>query len=267
MTTRKKAEPEAPLYPVHSVANALALLRMLRDRPNLRVVEVSRDLHISPSTAHRLLSMFVLEGFLRQEGRRAVYTIGPVLVDIATSIFGQLTIESAIRPHLMDLVGKINETAHVCVLSGGNVTFLDCVESSHGIRAVSRVGRSIPAYATASGKALLAELSVRDIENLFPHEDLKRLTRKTLQTRSSLLAELRRIRERGYATNAEESELDFAAFACVVRDAAGLARASIVIAGPTSRLKRYEAGSVAGALKSACAAASAGLSQGAPTVP
>jgi len=145
------------------------------------------------------------------------------------------------------------------VLVGTHVSFLDCVESSQALRAVSRVGRTIPAYATASGKALLAELTEREIDALFPHEDLKRLTRKTLGTRSDLLSELRRIRERGYAKNAEESELDFAAYASVVRDAAGLARASIVVAGPASRLKRYDAGRVPAALKSACAAASAAL--------
>jgi DNA-binding IclR family transcriptional regulator len=106
---------------------------------------------------------------------------------------------------------------------------------------------------------LLAELSVAEIERIFPHEDLDRLTRKTIASRTSLLNELRRIRERGYAINGEESELDFAACAAVVRDRAGFARASIVMAGPASRFRRYEAGRIAAAVKAACSKASAAL--------
>lgn len=85
------------------------------------------------------------------------------------------------------------------------------------------------------------------------------MTHKTLASRASLLNELRRIRERGYAMNAEESELHFAACASVVRDRAGFPRAAIVLAGPASRFRRYEAGRIAAAVKAACANASAAL--------
>jgi DNA-binding IclR family transcriptional regulator len=106
---------------------------------------------------------------------------------------------------------------------------------------------------------LLAELSAVEIERIFPNEDLDKLTRKTIATRTSLLNELRRIRDRGYALNGEESELDFAACAAVVRDRLGNARASIVMAGPASRFRRYEAGRIVAAVKAACHKASAAL--------
>jgi DNA-binding IclR family transcriptional regulator len=70
---------------------------------------------------------------------------------------------------------------------------------------------------------------------------------------------LRRIRDRGYATNAEESELHFAACASVVRDRAGSSRAAIVLAGPASRFKRYEVGRIVAAVRAACTNASAAL--------
>jgi DNA-binding IclR family transcriptional regulator len=249
----------ASSYPIGSVGKALALLGLLQDHQRLRVMEVSRELGIAPSTAHRLLAMFEQSGLLHQEERNSVYTIGPELVKIATSITGHLDIETVALPHMIELVRELNETAHVCVLRGGSAVFLECVESSHSLRAVSRKGRAIPAYATAGGKALLSELSPLELERIFPSEDLPRLTRKTLTTRTALRNELRRIRERGYSVNGEESELDFAACAAVVRDRAGVARASIVVAGPASRFKRYESGRVAAAVRAACAAASAAL--------
>jgi DNA-binding IclR family transcriptional regulator len=256
---QKLAPGQAASYPIGSVGKALALLRLLQDHHTLRVTEVSRELGIAPSTAHRLLAMFEQFGFLHQEERNSAYTIGPALVEIATSIAGHLDIETAVRPHLIDLVHEVNETALLCILRGDRSLYLDAVESTHGLRAVSQNGRSIAAYATAGGKALLAELSAPELRRIFPHEDLKRMTHKTLATRTSLQNELRRIRDRGYAMNAEESELHFAACASVVRDRVGFARAAIVLAGPASRLRRYEPGRIAAAVRAACANASAAL--------
>lgn len=255
----QKTRENETVYPINSVGKALALLQLIPTHDRLRVTDVSRELGIAPSTAHRLLTMFERAGLLVQRDRHSVYTIGPELVGLATLISGHLDIETLARPHLVDLVRELNETVHVCVLRGSHVLFVDCVESTHTLRAVSRKGRSIPAYATAGGKALLAELSPADLDRVFPDEALPQLTRKTLGSRAALNRELRRVIERGYATNAEESELDFAACAAVVRDVSGRARASIVVAGPASRFKRYEPGKVAATLRAACARVSAEL--------
>jgi IclR family acetate operon transcriptional repressor len=245
---------------VGAVEKALALLVILKRKGRVRVVDVSRELDVAPSTAHRLLTTFERRGFVKQETDNAMYAIGPELIDLSTSIAHQLELATLIRPYLERLVGEIDETAHLCVLRGAMAYFLDCVECSHSIRAVSRRGRSIHAYATASGKALLAELSARDLGRILPQEDLPKITRKTIATRTALQVELRRTRERGYATNLSESELDFAAFAAVIRDRAGVARAAIVIAGPAARLKRIVDGRVVAALRATCADASAALS-------
>jgi DNA-binding IclR family transcriptional regulator len=242
-----------------SVGKALALLRMLQDHKTLRVMDVSRGLGIAPSTAHRLLTMFAESGFLRQETRNSAYSIGPALVEFATVIAGQVDIEMLVRPYVSELARELNETALLCVLRGDRVVYLDAVESTHALRAVSQTGRSIPAHATAGGKALLAQVAVPDLCRIYPNESLGRLTPKTVDSRTALLAQLARIRERGYALNAEESELHFAACGAVVRDRTGMPKAAIVVAGPAARLRRYEPGRVAAAVRSACANASAVL--------
>lgn len=252
--------PSSPAaYPIRSVEKALALLRLLQKHERLRVTEVSRELGVAHSTAHRLLVMFESAGLLHQAERNAPYTIGSALVELATTIAAQLDIETVVRPHLARLVRELDETVHVCILRDDKVIFLDCVESSQHLRAVSRKGQAIAAHASSGGKALLAELSIPEVERIFPTEDLARLTRKTITSRASLINELRRTRDRGYAKNAEESELAFASCASVIRDRTGYARASIVMAGPSSRIRHYEAGRVEAAVRAACAYASAAL--------
>jgi DNA-binding IclR family transcriptional regulator len=261
-----RSDPSAPdgehgaLYPIGSVGKALGLLGLLKDRKALRVTEVGRALGVAPSTAHRLLAMFEQCGFLQQGERNSAYTIGPALVEIATSIAGHLDIETALRPHINALVRELNETALLCIVRGNRTVYLDAVESTHALRAVSQTGRSIPAHTTAGGKALLAEYSAAEVCRIYPTEDLGRSTPKSIASRSALLLDLRRIRERGFATDNEESELHFAACAAVVRDRAGIARAAIVVAGPASRVGRFEPGRVAAAVRAACANATAALS-------
>jgi DNA-binding IclR family transcriptional regulator len=235
------------------------LLTILQSRRHIRVIDVSRELGVAPSTAHRLLAVFERFRFVEQASSHGRYAIGPALVEIASSVSRHRDIELILRPHVSALATELNETAHSCVLRGDKVLFLESIECSHAVRAVSRTGRALPAYATASGKALLAELPDAELLQLFPHEELARLTRKTITKRSTLLAELRRIRERGYATNLSESERDFAACAAVVRDRQGIARASIVVAGPAVRLRRFEAGRFAATVVAACTDASAAL--------
>jgi DNA-binding IclR family transcriptional regulator len=244
---------------VGSAGLALMLLTMFQSRRYVRVIDVSRELGVAPSTAHRLLSVFEQFQFVEQASSYGRYAIGTALTEIARSLSRHLDIETILRPHVAALATELNETVHSCVLRGDKVLFLESVECSHVVRAVSRTGRAIPAYATASGKALLAELSDAELLRLFPNEELPRLTRKTIAKRSVLFAELRRIRERGYAMNVSESERDFAACAAVVRDRRGLARASIVVAGPAVRLRRLDPGRFSATVLSACMDASAAL--------
>lgn len=244
---------------VGSAGLALMLLTILQSRRHIRVIDVSRELGVAPSTAHRLLTIFERFRFVEQASSHGRYAIGPALVEVARSLSRHRDIEMVLSPHVNALATELNETVHSCVLRGDKVLFLESVECSHVVRAVSRTGRALPAYATASGKALLAELSDAELLRLFPREELTRLTRKTITKRSTLVAELRRIRERGYATNLSESERDFAACAAVVRDRQGIARASIVVAGPAVRLRRFESGHLAATVLSACMDASADL--------
>ena len=49
-------EPRAPQYPIESVDNALKLLLLLGERPEIRLTDASQYLGVASSTAHRLLA-------------------------------------------------------------------------------------------------------------------------------------------------------------------------------------------------------------------
>jgi IclR family acetate operon transcriptional repressor len=244
-------------YPIESVASALKLLLVFRDRPAVRVAEAGRILGVARATAHRLLAMLAQFGFVTQDARTRAYHAGPALLAIGTSVMANEDIQTAARPQLESLVSMFGETAHVCTLRGTDVAFLAAVESARALRAGDRSGTVLPAHATSAGKALLAALGDAAVRERFPDEVLPGITRRTIRSRTALLRELQNVRERGFAVNDAESETGLAALSCVLYSRSGEPRGAITISGPEARFRTADRARMAAALRHACNAASA----------
>lgn len=92
----------------------------------------------------------------------------------------------------------------------------------------------MPAHATAAGKAVLAELTERQLLALYPSETLAAPTGHAVHSRTALLEQLAEVRLRGYATNGEGKN-DVSAVGVAVKDRQGKVRAAVVVTGPRSR--------------------------------
>lgn len=203
------ASPEyadVPQYPIESVDNALRVLLLLGERTQLRLTDVSQYLGVASSTAHRLLAMLGYRGLVRQNPSTRCYEPGPSLDQLAYALIRRLDVRSRARPTLEKLNADLQETVHLGRLEGGNVHFIDSIESTRALRVVNRLGRSMPAHCTSTGKALLATLSESELLAVYPDEELLQLTRHSIGTRTKLIEDLAKIRRRGYATSQQESE-------------------------------------------------------------
>ncbi len=228
--------PLQPGYPIESVDRALTLLSLFKNRHAIRLVEAAETLGVAKSTAHRLLAMLQMHGFVEQDIITRVYHVGRGLVEIGLAAGAGLDIRPILRPYLEALVSEVDETAHLVTLRGKEILFLDGVESSKPLRAADRSGTSLPAHATAGGKALLAELKDDVLMKLFPNEKLLRPTARTCRNRKALFEELREIRTSGYALNNEGSEPDIAAYGRIVVGRTKTVRFALVVSGPAKRL-------------------------------
>jgi DNA-binding IclR family transcriptional regulator len=227
----------APAYPIASVDSALRLLTLFRDRPRVRLSEASEHLGVAHSTAHRLMAMLAYHGFVRQEPGSRVYVAGPALVEIGLAAVRELDIRRHARPVLERLAASLGETVHLAVLEGGNVRYLDAVESPRALRVASRTGSVLAANCTASGKVLLAELSDAEVTAIFAGQDtLSALTSRSISSCPELLAELHTVRARGCAVNVEESEDGVASVAVAVRGPRRVPAAALTVSGPVSRM-------------------------------
>ncbi|WP_096286516.1 IclR family transcriptional regulator [Mycobacterium ahvazicum] len=252
---RARGEPAAdslvPQYPIESVDNALKLLLLLGEQPQIRLSEATRYLGVASSTAHRLLAMLTYRGFVRQDPVSKAYLPGPSLTGVAFAIFGRLDIQGAATPIMRALSDQIRETTHVGMLDGANVRFVAAVEGPAAVRVASRLGRTMPAHCTSTGKVMLAQLSQPELHALLPDEQLECITARSIAGRAELEAELARVRERGYAINHEESEEGVASVAVLIPTRAPGLRLALNAAAPQHRLDGTKHAPVAAALAKA----------------
>lgn len=240
-----------PQYPIESVDNALKLLLLLGERPEIRLTEATRYLGVASSTAHRLLAMLAYRGFVRQDPASKAYRPGPALTGVAFAVFGRLDIAGTAAPILREVSERLRETVHVGMLDGAGVRFIAAVEGPTAVRVASRLGRSMPAHCTSTGKAMLAQLPEADLLQLLPAEQLEPVTARSITSRSLLREELSGIRERGYAANREESEEGVASVAVPIPTTAPGLRLALNAAAPVHRLKASRYPAVAAALVAA----------------
>ena len=233
---RAQAQPAVPPDGLTSVDNALWLLQLVAERQAVRVAEAADLLGVARSTAHRLLAALRRRDFVMQDRPNGAYRPGPALNAIGMAAISRIDIRRIARPILEQLRDQSEETTTLAVLEGTTVRFVDCVESLRSVRVGNRTGTVRPAYASAVGKVILAELPASEIRRRYPDEELAPGAPTAITSRQVLEAELAQIRDQGYALNWEETIEGLAAVAVALRDAAGFPLASMSIAAPSSRM-------------------------------
>lgn len=229
-----------PQYPIESVDNALKVVLLLAERSELRLTDVSDYLGVSSSSAHRMMAMLVYRGFVRQDAKTRAYHPGTSLTAVAFSVLRRFDFRTSLRPYLEALHRELDETVHLSMLDGTSVCFVDAIEGTKVARTASRVGLSLPASTTASGKVMLAGLSTDELEILYPTEELVTLTDQSIGSREELERQLAQIRRRGYSFSSQESEagVSSVAVAFPVRD--NLPRLAVSTAVPRSRMSQAD---------------------------
>ncbi len=202
---------------VKSASRTVALLELLAargDRP-ARLDELAEELGVPRSSMYQLLRTLIDCGWVRTDTTGSLYGIGIRALHTGTSYLDSDPHVRAARPYLDEASDALGETIHLARLDGPNVVYLATRESHEYLRTISRVGRRIPAHAGALGKALLAERP--DDELPLSQGPLTPRTENTHTERTTLLADLAGVRERGYSIDREETVTGIAGFGFALR--------------------------------------------------
>lgn len=200
---------------VKSADRTVEVLEALaRSSAPLSLAELHRELGYPKSSLYMLLRTLVDRRWVETDPRGTEYKVGVRALLAGTSYLDRDPVVRAAASVLDEVRAEVNETVHLARLDGQNIIYLASRESQHHLRTVSRVGRRLPAHATALGRAILAHRP--DGTDLVPHAP-EVLSPHGLTKRDEILAELDTARSRGYASESEQTGPGLGCRAVVLR--------------------------------------------------
>ena len=202
------------------------------------MVDAARRLGVDKSQASRTLRALADHGLAERDGASRAYRLGPRMFAYAALVSERRLLRAA-PPVLERLVGALGERAHLSVLDGPAVLTLLSHSPPHAVQAAGWAGRSVPAYCTAAGRALLADHDAGGAAaRCSPASSWRRAARTRSRASRSSSARVREAAERGYAVADEELEPGLAAVAAPVRRFDGRIVAALNVSGPSFRFAR-----------------------------
>ncbi|WP_432404007.1 IclR family transcriptional regulator [Wukongibacter sp. M2B1] len=192
---------------VQSVDRAFDILEALK-AGEIGLVDLSKKVSLNKSTVHRLLNTLIYRGYVNQNPENNRYKLTLKFLEIGNNALNSLDIVSIAKPHITKLSKETNEVVHLVLIEKDEIVYIDKIESNNTIRMHSYIGKRIPIYCTAVGKAYMAHL--QNDEFLCLWNDIKdkliRFTENTITSQEHMLKEISHIKNVGFAMDNEENE-------------------------------------------------------------
>ncbi|MCD4535404.1 helix-turn-helix domain-containing protein [Nocardioides sp. cx-169] len=221
-------QPPAGEMFVRSLARGLEVITAFdAEHTTMTLSEVAARTGLSRAAARRFLHTLRALGYVRLDG--AHFALTPQVLRLGTAYLSGLGLPQVVQPHLERLTGEVGESTSAAVLDGPDIVYVARVATRRIMTVGITVGTRFPAYATSMGRVLLADLPDADLDAYLAATPLVPLTERTLDRPDALRAELRQVREQGWAAVDQELEAGLCSVAAPVRDASGRVVAALNI--------------------------------------
>jgi DNA-binding IclR family transcriptional regulator len=231
---------------VQSIERAAAVLRLLAAAPDgLGVVDLGNSLGLPKGTVHGIIRTLLQVGFVDQD-KASRYHLSGALTHLGDSYLDLNELRSRAINWADALAARSGEVVRVGRLVSGRVVVVHHVFRPDDSDQDLDVGSTLPAHATALGKAVLAF----DTSGTTGRQRgrLEAFTTRTLVDPARLAEELAQVRSNGWAGEFEEHVVEQAGIAAPIRGLGGLVVGAVGLIGPVARVcdgkLRFRAGLV-----------------------
>ena len=218
-----------------TVRKALLLIEALaRSREPRRLTDIARQMGLTKPNVYRLLSTLCELGYAQQDPATSHYSPTLKLWEMGSMLVRDIDLVTVAHPRLRRLCDETGESVQLTVFDAGFAVYVDKVDSRQPLKATTNIGTRVPATAISTGKAMLAWMPAEALDLAMSH--LKRFTPATHMKRAEIEADLKKTRERGYATNFGEFRGGVCGVGFPIRDRMGAVVAAIGIWGAEANI-------------------------------
>src|SRR3954468_14384543 len=213
---------------------ALSVVELVVSHGRLGLGDLARELQLPKSTLHRICAILVERGWaIRDDQGR--YAPGVRAIGLGTRA-GDLPIILGFRHAVSELMTRHDETVCLAVVDAQESVFLAIEETTQPVRLQTWVGRRAPAFASASGRVMLAARPPEAVSAEYGGLPLVTPTGRRLRSVGELQEILGRVRGDGYAENHEDTAAGLYTASVPIVNGSGVVLAAMTICVPTSRM-------------------------------
>ena len=251
-----------PANPSQVSSIALAQIDFLSGDPNF-MTSLARGLAVVQAFSSRKRQMTMSQlssrtGFSRAAVRRCLYTLMklgfagtddshhfylcPRILSLGHSYISSMPLSSAVQPVLKQMSHQLLESCSIATLDGVEVIFVARTRA-RATRTMSidiRVGSRLPAFCTAMGRVLLANLPAEEQKSCIAHVQFSHYTDRTVRNAVKLREILRLVRREGFCMLDQELEVGVRAMAVPIHHPAGGVAAALNVAALAQRVSVEE---------------------------
>ncbi|MBU0703842.1 MAG: IclR family transcriptional regulator [Chloroflexi bacterium] len=228
-------------YYIESLGRGLQILEAFSEAsPNLSLTEITSIVGLDISTVFRFVYTLENLGYLERDPETKRYRPGLRVLRLGFTALNSLEMAQVARPYLKALSAECGETTNMTVRDGVEIVYVARNKTQQVISVNLELGSRLPVYCTSMGKAQLVDFSRQELYDLLGKGPYPKMGPNTITTLDGLVAELDKVRRRGYAINDEDLAAGLRSVAAPVRGAEGQVVAAINVSVPSVRVSRQE---------------------------
>jgi DNA-binding IclR family transcriptional regulator len=178
---------------------ALRILEHLaRESQPTSLASIAAAFSASKATVYRHLQTLVRNGFARQDPETGRYDVGLKLLMLGEATRSRFDVSQAARGKLMELRDATHQAVTICSLVEDELVVLELIQGQTVVEFGIRPGTRMDMHATAHGKIWLA-FGRHDLMDRILARPRHAWTPETITDRTTLEAEVERVRTRGWA--------------------------------------------------------------------
>jgi len=211
---------------------AIEILGILERYPEgVSIRDLTEQLNQPRSTVYRILNTLHRHAFVRRTSA-GVYVLGSRLLALASQVRVDVAAFDLVAISTRHMRRLANETGEACKISvpdgAGKVHIIAAVPGTQSYALHPAVGQTFPLHAGAASKMIMAHLPQEELEAVLKNP-LPQFTSRTLVDPKKLQAELRRIKQQGWAEDRGEHGSSVHALAAPIVDKGGTVIAALSI--------------------------------------
>lgn len=199
--------------------------------------DIAKATGMSKSTVHRLISSMCARQYV-EKNQDNTYSIGYKLMETVSLHINSLELLTEAKPFLNDIMRDLGLTAHLGILDGCEVIYLEKMDVYPNTRIYTQVGYRSPAYCSSIGKCLLSCLSKEELEDALYLCKFQKYTKNTITDIQEFKRYLKVVRRQGWAMDNEEYQLGHRCVSAPVFDYRGSPIAAISASGSITQFPK-----------------------------